>query len=194
MSAGTLITRSGKPPAQRAGELRAFLAMLIAANVRTYLEIGARFGDTLAEVAEALPAGATLVVVDMPGGPWGFSDSAATLLEAKAAAERCGHTVHVILGDSRAPETIAQVQAIAPRFDAVFIDGDHAEAGVRADWETYGAMGRLIAFHDVAPNAENTRIEVPKVWRELAALYPCVELRDPSAPGMGIGVLWRGGY
>jgi cephalosporin hydroxylase len=188
-----LPTFSGKPSAQRAGELRAFLALLVAAGVRSYLEIGARHGDTFAAVANALPASSLLVAVDLPGAEWGRVGSAPMLEDARLAAERKGHRAHVILGDSTAQETIDLVRACSGSYGAVLIDGDHSEAGVRADWENYGVLARLVAFHDVAPSPNNSKVEVPKLWRELAPLYPSVELRDPAAPGMGIGILWRGG-
>lgn len=46
---------------------------------------------------------------------------------------------------------VQTVREIAPRLDVLFIDGDHAYAGVKADWESYKAFlkaGALVIFHD----------------------------------------------
>ena len=59
-------------------------------------------------------------------------------------------------------------------YDLVFIDGDHSPAGVRADWQNYGPMARLVAFHDI--DAEHGKLTparladygVHQLWTELA--------------------------
>jgi hypothetical protein len=52
-------------------------------------------------------------------------------------------------------------------------------------------MGRLVAFHDIAPLPENAGIKVPLVWAEVAVTHPTTEILDPAAPGMGIGICQR---
>jgi len=182
--------RSGNGWSQRPVELAAFCDYLVAEGVRSYLEVGARHGDTFAAVAEALAPGATLVAVDLPGAMWGRADSLPALLEACAYARRLGHQAHVIVGDSTERRIVAEAAAFAP-YDCVFLDGDHREPGVRSDWTHYGPMGRLVAFHDIAPLPDNRRIEVPRVWAEIAATHETREFHDPAAPGMGIGVCRR---
>ena len=65
--------------------------------------------------------------------------------------EATGDAPHVqIIGDSHAPEIVAQIMEYAP-FDFVFIDGDHSPAGVRQDHDNYRPMvkpGGLLGFHD----------------------------------------------
>lgn len=178
-------------PSQRPAELAAFIQLLTAHGVRSYLEIGARYGQTLEAVGLALPVPSVLVAVELPGAWWGRDDSWPVL---QAVAERLrahGHAVHIVEGDSHARETRDAVTAIRPTYDAVFIDADHREPAVRQDWAHYGTIGRLVGFHDIAPEPHNVRIEVPVVWRELVAQYPSVDFVDPAAPGMGIGVLFR---
>jgi hypothetical protein len=179
--------RSGHAWSQRPKELAAFLECLVAEAVTSYLEVGARHGDTFAAVAETLAPGARLVAVDLPGAMWGRADSLPALERAVAHARSLGHDAHLIVGDSTHPATITAVRALGP-FDAAFLDGDHREAGIRADWTHYGPMARLVAFHDIAPTPDNARIDVPRVWREVRALHPTFEFHDPDAPGMGIGV------
>lgn len=182
--------RSGQKWAQRPRELADFLDLLVTEGVRSYLEVGARHGDTFAAVADALPPGATLVAVDLPGGLWGCEDSLPALQDAAAYARAQGHTAHVIVGNSREAEIIAAAAAYSP-YDCVFLDGDHTADGIRADWAAYGPMGRLVAFHDIAPTPDNTGIKVPLVWNALRTTHRTRELLDADAPGMGIGVCWR---
>lgn len=187
----TAVGRSGQPLAQRPRELRGLLDLLVREDVRAYAEIGVRDGDTFCAVADALRPGARLVAVDWPGAAWGRADAVGNLRAAVAYATACGHDAHLIVGDSTDAATVAAVAALGP-FDAVFIDGDHRAAGVRADWTHYGPLARLVAFHDIAPLPENTRVEVPVVWREIVAAAGghVLEIHDPDAPGMGIGVCW----
>lgn len=182
--------RSGNGWSQRPRELADFLALLVAEDVRSYLEVGARHGDTFAAVADALAPGATLVAVDLPGGMWGREGSLPALLDAAQYARRKGHHAHVIVGHSAEASIIAAAHAHAP-YDCVFLDADHTETAVRADWRHYGPMGRRVAFHDIAPLPAYTGIGVPAVWQEVAATHRTLELVDPDAPGMGIGVCWR---
>lgn len=175
---------------QRPRELEAFLALLQARDVRTYLEVGARYGQTLEAVGNVLPVPSVLVVVEEPGGLWGRDDSWPVL---KAVADRLrakGHGVWLIRGNSQDAATAQRVLEIQDTFDAVFIDADHRYVGVKRDWELYGPMGTLVAFHDIAPLPSNTRVEVPRLWRELVERYHAIELVDPDALGMGIGVLF----
>lgn len=178
------------PPSQRPREIAAFLDLLVARKVRTYLEVGARNGLTFEAVGNVLEAPSVLVAVDLPGALWGRDNSWAHL---EAAAERLrarGHTVYLINGNSHDPRTADNVREIQDTFDAVFIDGDHRYQGVKADWEAYGPMGALVAFHDIKPGPNNDRVQVPRLWAPLAAQYAHLEIYDPDAPGMGIGVLF----
>jgi hypothetical protein len=70
-----LVTRSGRPPSQIEAELSGFIGLLQERNVRRYLEIGARHGDTFHEVMRSLPVGSVGVAVDLPGGLWGHVKS-----------------------------------------------------------------------------------------------------------------------
>lgn len=180
-----------RSPSQRPAELAAFVQLLTARGCRSYLEIGARYGQTFEAVGLALPVPSVLVAVEQPGALWGRDDSWPVLCAVADRLRAHGHAVHLVRGDSHAPETRRAVRTIAPAFDAVFIDADHTEHAVRQDWADYGSLGAMVGFHDIAPEPHNVRIEVPVVWRELVAQYPSVDFVDPAAPGMGIGVLFR---
>lgn len=177
-------------PSQRAAELDAFIGVLLAHGVRSYLEVGARYGQTLEAVGDAMPESGVLVAVDLPNAMWGRADSWDHL---EAVAERLrgkGHTVHLINGNSHETATVTAVKAIRPIFDAVFIDGDHRYTGVLTDWMHYGPLGHIVAFHDIAPKSENISVEVPRLWHDLRNRAKSQEILDPEHPGMGIGILW----
>ncbi|WP_029581954.1 class I SAM-dependent methyltransferase [Bradyrhizobium sp. URHD0069] len=174
---------------QREEEIAWFVNLLSRENVRSYLEIGSKFGGSLERVAMALRAGSRIVSVDMPGG------TGASRPHLEACVERLkghGYDAHLILGDSTAPEIIAQAAALGP-FDAVFIDANHLLPYVTKDWENYGPLGRIVAFHDIAyvPKPGNPKeIEVPQFWNSIKGGYRFEECKL-DGPHNGIGVLWR---
>jgi hypothetical protein len=189
----TYRTRSGNRPGQRADELAAFKALLIEEGVRSYLEVGARYGDTLWEIATALPRGSRVVAVDMPGGAWGRDDSRPALTE--CIKELCfqGYDASVVFGPSETASTIALAMRGAP-FDAALIDGDHRIEGVVRDWINYGGHARIVALHDIdgAEQFEGRtgdRVDVPFMWSALKRRYRHREIVG-SHRGMGIGILW----
>jgi hypothetical protein len=184
------MTRSGHRASQREDEIIEFLALLQAEGVRRYLEVGARNGDTFHRVMVSLGLGAYGVAVDLPGAKWGWDFSERELRA--AASDLCGRgqDVHIVIGDSAAPETIANVRALGA-YDALLIDGDHSYAGVAADWRNYAGMARIVAFHDIDEVEQRSRrpIDVPRLWKETKQSYRHREIIGAER-GMGIGVLW----
>ena len=189
--------RSGRNPSQRYFELRSFMQLLQNKHVVSYLEIGARHGDTFYHIMRTLPTGSLGVAVDFPGGKWGTTKSQMHLVHASTELRQLHYDTHVIFGDSTDPTIIEQVRDFG-KFDAIFIDGDHRYAGVKADWENYASQARLlVAFHDIDGHGQFERVanpspvEVPKLWEELKAEYPdrSIEFIDKEHRGMGIGVV-----
>ncbi len=107
----------------------------------------------------------------------------------------------------RGPSCSAQVldrvrQLLCGRpIDLLFIDGDHAYAAVKRDWETYRQWvrpGAWVAFHDIqTPEltadggyANGFEVAVHRLWNEVKSLGATREFvaRDEK-PGYGIGVL-----
>ncbi len=74
------------------------------------------------------------------------------------------------------------------RYDLVFIDGDHSYEGVEKDFLTYGAMGKIIAFHDIVNDGTPG---VKQFWDELKTKYPH-RTDEIVRSGMGIGILRNG--
>jgi hypothetical protein len=103
----------------------------------------------------ALPEGARLVAVDLPGAKSGMKnkgghqDSGLYLKRAAGDLISRGRDAHVIIGDSHERDTIELTAKFAP-FDAALLDGDHSHEGITADWNAYGKMARIVAFHDIA--------------------------------------------
>ena len=65
-----------------------------------------------------------------------------------------------------------------------------------ADWQNYGPLARIVAFHDIGwrreANWPGKRIAVPEVWNEIKAGYRFEEIKlCPTGKNNGIGVLWR---
>jgi len=196
-----LKTRSGRRASQRADELLPFIDFLKERDVRSYLEIGARHGDTFYEVMKSLPKGSVGVAVDLPGGAWGVESSRGYLEDAAKDLRGMGYHVATVYGDSTSQ---AVVDAVIEAFgwydhrgpvDAILIDGDHRYEGVSADWHVWGPFAPVIAFHDIAgegqiqPTTKDV-VEVPRLWNELKPHFTTKEWVGAEST-MGIGVIVR---
>jgi hypothetical protein len=186
--------RSGRCLSQRPDELAGFIALLRRNHVRSYLEIGARDGDTFYEVMKSLPAGSMGVAVDLPGGPWGRETSSNGLRSSAEELRRLGYDIHLIFGHSRDLGTVDAVRDLGA-YDAILIDADHRYEAVAMDWLNYGPMGRLVTFHDIDGDGHKDKagnqVEVPKLWREIKASGLRIGEIIGREPGMGIGVVYR---
>ena len=176
-------TRSGRQASQQPFELARFIQIIDGAC--SYLEVGARHGDTFFEVMKSLPYGAKGVAIDLPNGPWG-GDSKHSLLEAADHLREMHYDIEVIFGDSREIE-------LPLHFDAVLIDGDHRYEAVKSDFEKF--HGDIVALHDIAGHGLTLRdmeIGVPRFWDEIKHNYMHEEIIIPSDDRpMGIGVIWN---
>lgn len=185
-------TFSGRQASQNEKELRAFIALLNEQGATSYLEVGARHGDTFHEVMINLPAGSYGVAVDKPGALWGKASSVVSLHRAVEDLRDRGYIIDVVLGDSTSNAIIKHIERTAP-FDAILIDGDHRYAGVKADWENYRTFAHLVAFHDIVGTGQIEKVhknpvEVPKLWAEIKAQDESVLEFIDEGSLMGIGV------
>lgn len=187
-----LKTFSGRNASQNEHELTSFINLLQERNVTEYLEIGARHGDTFHEVMINLPVGSYGLAVDLPGALWGKKSTGDSLQVAAADLRKRGYRIDVIIGDSTVPNIVNRVKQKAP-FGAALIDGDHTLKGVTKDWDNYGSMAPVVAFHDIvgvgqAEKVHGTPIEVPRFWNSLKKkVENTVEFVDQGSL-MGIGV------
>lgn len=174
-------------------ELEALLELVRAESPRTVLEIGTALGGTLFGFARVAAPDALLVTVDLPEGRFGggYHPARGHLYRSFA---RGGQRIRLVVGDSHQPRTLERVQELlASRpVDFLFVDGDHAVEGVRADYELYGPLvrpGGLIAFHDIVPGDEELVGGVPDFWRgfkESRDVSELVESWEQGAYGIGV--------
>lgn len=179
---------------QDRGEFDRFVKLMRAEGIRSYLEVGSKHGGSLWRMATSLPIGSRIVSVDLPHGDTSFKESQPHLEACVAELKRRGYDTHLFLGSSLDLSIIESVRALGP-FDLCFIDANHTEPFVRADWANYGPMARRVAFHDIGwiPRPEPSKkmpIEVPKVWNEIKQGFDHKEIRACPRDN-GIGVLWR---
>lgn len=190
---GSIKTRSGRNASQNWTELSAFIDLLRAGGVTSYLEIGARHGDTFFDVMRSLPPGSKGLACDLPGGNWGVGSSRHSLDATCDELKALGYNAQRIYGDSQTP-AIASIIRRHGKFDAALIDGDHLYAGVKKDWELYGSRARIVAFHDIAGEGQLQKhsklpVQVPQLWREIKDQYRHIEFIGEGSK-MGIGVLF----
>ena len=188
-----MITRSGREASQQPLELERFADILTQKRVASYLEIGARHGDTFYEIVRSLPKHGLYVAVDLPNSVWGSNWSMDCLIDCVEELQAQGYNAHYVLGDSKSAEVVEMIHALG-RFDAVLIDGDHRYDGVFADFSNYGDA-KIVAFHDISGEGlmcgENP-VEVPRFWKEIKDRFEHEEIINPSDNRpMGIGVLYQ---
>jgi predicted O-methyltransferase YrrM len=160
------------------------------ARPKYVVEVGTSGAGTLLIWTRIVDPEATIVSVDLPGFPAGpgYSLLRTPLLK------RCplpGQNLQLVRANSQAPSTVEKVKRHLDghQVDFLFIDADHSEAGVRADYALYSPLvrdGGLIMFHDIAVTGRST-YGVHKLWRELAATHEHQEfIGSPVAYGIGI--------
>jgi predicted O-methyltransferase YrrM len=174
-------------------ELKAFVKFAVDLDVRRYLEIGSRNGDSFFAVMANLMPGSFGMSIDLPESIFTMRRMTETVMELRD----LNMETALFYGSSRYEAAKAAARAFAP-FDLVLIDGDHTLNGVASDWNDYWTFGKAIAVHDVdAPDgwkSSGLPNEVGRFWRELkATLAPGLETREFITPGskMGYGVVLR---
>lgn len=181
--------------AQDEQELELFIELLRQEQITSYLEIGARYGGSLWKIARSMPIGSRIVAVDMPDGWGGRADGKRVLKACAGELRNLGYNVHLFIGDSKDAKIISCVKQFAP-YDCVFIDGDHRIESVTSDWENYGAMSRIVAFHDISyfrvDEEKRKPVHVPELWEKLKQSHRHKEFKyHLTGYDNGIGVLWR---
>ena len=175
-------------------EMHRFIKLLLKENVKSYLEIGCKFGGSLWAIGRSLPKGSRIVAVDLPHGDKSFKHSEPHLKECVERLKQHGYDITLMLGDSTDPQIVEKVYALGP-FDATFIDANHTLPYVKQDWENYGKISKLIAFHDIGFFRANglpphkKPIEVPIFWKAIKESYRHTEIRC-DVSNNGIGIIW----
>lgn len=189
---GRYVGFNGIVAPQRESELLEFIDLMLDHNVHSYLEIGLERGITFHTLGSRLPKGVRCVGVDKPidaritGGPEMVATVCTDLVFR-------GKFPTIIWGDSSSSKIVEAVKKLGP-YDLVFIDGDHSLAGVTKDWNNFGKLGRIVAFHDIKYDWEDAGVHI--LWDQIKQEYPgqTVEILGAQGeyrPGMGIGVFFR---
>jgi predicted O-methyltransferase YrrM len=183
---------NGHKMLQYPGELEELILIFNNNAVKSYLEIGCKFGGSLWLVGRSLPKGSHIVAVDLMQD----INIATRLQDVCADLSKSGYKVHLLRGDSTHPDMIRNVAKLGP-FDACLIDGNHTLPYVKQDWENYGPMCKLVAFHDINysrpsdhKNYKKYPIDVPAFWNGIKNDYRHLEIRKDKQDN-GIGLLWR---
>lgn len=162
-------------------------------SAMSLLEIGSSFGGSLASMAAVMRKGCKIVSVDKACDDTpSFLNPTASLKETCRQIAALGASIELFTGDSHSVQVIDAVSNYAP-FDFCFIDGDHTYEGVKADWENYGPLASIVAFHDISCMSE-----VNRFWNELKATgkyrtQECVPEATPGRTIFGIGVVFMEG-
>lgn len=141
---------------QNPKEFNLFLDKIEELQIESILEIGVFRGGTLAQFGQRFPY-CTIIGVDPNpqierwAPEWGG--------------------INLVIGLSQSPDIRREVISRNDNrpFDIIWIDGDHKEEAVRADWEfAKNNCRKVVAFHDII-DSNNEMIEVYRLWNELEA-------------------------
>lgn len=174
-------------PEQQQWEFQRLLEIYERLRPRTVLEIGSANGGSLYQFMKHAEPGGLFVGVDIASCAGDWQEWAA----------RFGHMLHVVVGDSAAPDIISKVKSLVPEVDFLMIDGDHLYEPVKRDFLNYAPLVRLggvIVLHDIVTAWPGC--EVYKFWAELRR-YGYVAQDLVVSPGQGqcgTGVLYVGEY
>lgn len=185
-------------PGQNRTEFIALLSLLHGRRIRNFLEIGTEGGCTFYAWCKVSEPEGVKISLD-----WGWGASGTGRFRDRQAREErderlktYAENVYRIEGDSHLPSSRDQVDAIlsGESLDFLFIDGDHAEAGVRQDWLDYGPLvrpGGIVAFHDVKNCDYHVRAGcfVHEFWAKLEGVKKVEFLNEDTVWG-GIGVVF----
>jgi len=174
-------------PEQQRWEFQQLLKIYERLRPRGVLEIGAMHGGSLYQFMKRTEPGGLFVSVDTV---WRADDW-------QEWATRFGHTLHIVVGDSTAPDTIEAVKSVRSSIDFLMIDGNHDYEHVRRDFLNYGplvGLGGVIVLHDIVNPLPGC--EVYKFWPEVRQYGYVVQelMASPEQGEYGTGVLYVGEY
>lgn len=184
-------------PCQKPSEILDFLRWARGEKPRVVVEIGVARGGTSYLLMKGLPSLEHYLGVD-------FFPRHTRLLRELARPGLKLNYVRGASGDTRVLERVEKLLC-GRQIDLLFIDGDHAYAAVKRDWENYRGLvrsGGWIAFHDIRPPemtpeggyANGFEVAVHRFWSEVKTLGVTREfVADDKRPGYGIGALQVGG-
>lgn len=148
-----------KDETQSRFELDQLLDFLVEHNVTVWCEIGVYAGTTFLEVYKTLreanpDARLTMIGVDYPDNPAAFNHLTTVVIPEIKADPNVD--VHLIVGNSTAPDTVERVKDIffeanpSSSMSFIFIDGDHSYRQSKDDYQAYKHMFDFVGFNDCA--------------------------------------------
>ena len=187
--AGALIV-----PGQFRSEIEQLTALVHQRKPQIIVEVGTKWGGTLAIWCAIADPKATLVSIDLPGGIHGGGyPTWRTLVYRRLAQPK--QTLHLLRMDSHLSGTRDYLKTLLQSggIDFLFLDGDHTYEGIKMDFEMYSPLvrrGGLVAFHDICVHTPEEKCEVDKFWQEVRTKYKSWEyIQSPDQTMFGIGVL-----
>lgn len=168
-------------------EILALAKVVADLKPKVILEIGSAFGGTLliwARLAEELLISCDIVDRTIRRSFY---------RKFPPPGSRC--SVEMLVGDSHDPAFRDRVekQLGGRKVDFLFIDGDHTESGVTADYHDYRHLvrpGGIIAFHDIVEKQSIATNQVYRLWKRLRNEANVEEfIKDPQQVGYGIGII-----
>jgi predicted O-methyltransferase YrrM len=158
------------------------------------VEVGTAKGGTFFALCKIAGPDATIVSIDLPGGPFGGGYERKDQKTFKSYGKK-NQTLHFLRKDSHSESTKKELLKLidGKKIDFLMIDGDHSYAGVKKDWELYSPLvkeGGLIALHDILFHPNVPECQVDKLWSEIKDRFKHEEFidRNDSQWG-GIGLI-----
>ncbi len=181
-------------PSQHWEEIEPLLKLLNERKPKVVVEIGTKFGGTLAMWCAVAHPEATIISIDLPGGVHGGGYAYWRTWVYRRFAQP-GQKLFLLRADSHQQSTLEKMKSLLPggKIDFLFTDGDHTYEGVKMDFEMYSPFvkrGGLVAFHDTCTHAPEVNCGVDKFWQEIRTQHTSWEfVKDPHQGQYGIGVL-----
>ena len=182
---------------QTVAELQELYRRVVEAKPCRVVEIGTARGGTLYLWAQAAADNATIVSVDLPGGPFGGGYEPCRKQLYMDFKKSDAQQMHLIRDDSHLHETFERVRKTldGQQADLLFIDADHTYEGVKTDFIQYAPLvrpGGMIAMHDIKPSSDpDTQVE--RLWVQLKERIDVDEIVFPDVANknreLGIGVI-----
>ncbi len=188
-----------KGAVQKISELSPLISLLRKRRLRVIVEIGTAKGGTFYAWCRVAQPDATLISIDLPGGPFGGGYSIKEMIKFRKYGKRY-QKLHFLRKDSQKKETRDQVLRLLKgrKIDFLFIDGDHRYSGVKRDWELYSPFVKnsgLIVFHDILFHPKFRACKVDRLWNEIKKKRKYMELLDKGddrgwGQWGGIGIIY----